>query len=134
LYTLFPYTTLFRSLTGSAFSHDSQFWVGVTVRYHTEISPEDRTEEHLADFFAAFFQDNMNYRDCVRLNAHMKKIGELQTIGSGQVFDCKCISLAVRVLGDGCDECNPELADELARDVAEIEHEEAHLATACNAA
>ena len=28
-------------------------------------------------------------------------------------FGCKCVTLSQKVLGDGCDICNPELAKEL---------------------
>jgi len=33
-------------------------------------------------------------------------------------FGCKCTELSHHVLGDGCDQCNPELAEEL-----RLEHE-----------
>jgi len=31
-------------------------------------------------------------------------------------FGCKCTDLARHILGDGCSECNPEMAEEIRRD------------------
>jgi len=39
-------------------------------------------------------------------------------------FGCKCTELAHHILGDGCDECNPELHAELLKEQAEDEEED----------
>ncbi len=43
----------------------------------------------------------------------LQAVGSGGGFGSSRPFGCKCQSMDHRVLGDGCDECNPELAAEI---------------------
>ena len=47
------------------------------------------------------------------MTANNQNSKELNTPSGYGPFGCKCQTLAYRVLGDGCDICNPELAKEL---------------------
>ena len=53
------------------------------------------------------YEDMEDYKRCLALTALERPFG------------CKCPTMAIKLLGDGCSECNPELHEELCREEEE---------------